>query len=226
MKTVIVGGHSRNIGKTGVMAGLIRGLQPLSWTAVKISQYGHGICSLDGEPCGCAPTEHSFVLTEEKDPRGRGDTCRFLAAGARRSLWLRVRQGQLAEAFPALERALRQSEWVMIESNSVLELIEPSVYVVVLDSAQRDFKPSARKFLKRADALVPIDSRFDARAWPALESGIFDSKPRFPVAAKKYFSPELCRFVRQKLRLPELQALAEAPSRTRRGRRSNGVGIK
>lgn len=202
MRAVVVGGHSRNIGKTAVMAELIRALKPLGWTAVKITQYGHGICSLDGEPCGCAPTEHSFVLTEERNPRGRGDTSRFLAAGARRSLWLRVRQGQLAEAFPVLERALARARWVMIESNSIVGLIEPAMYLVVLDSAQRDFKSSARRHLARADALVPIESRLDARAWQELDARALQGKPRFPVTAGDYFSSELCRFVRQKLCLP------------------------
>src|SRR6266568_4565110 len=40
MKVVVVGGHSRNIGKTSVMVSLIRGLESLAWTAVKITQYG------------------------------------------------------------------------------------------------------------------------------------------------------------------------------------------
>ncbi|HET7841367.1 MAG TPA: hypothetical protein VFM21_07170 [Terriglobia bacterium] len=207
-RTVVIGGHSRNIGKTGVMAGLIYGLAPLGWTAVKITQYGHGICSLDGEPCGCAPSEHSYVLTEENDPEGRSDTCRFLAAGARRSLWLRVRQGQLAEAFPALEEWLDRSGWVMVESNSILELIDPRVYIAVMDSATRDFKASARKFLGRADAFVLTGSRFNARAWPEIGPQTLEGKPRFAVSSNRFHSEKLCRFVRQKLG----PARAEAPA--------------
>ena len=42
---VVVGGHSRNIGKTSVAAGLIRHLRDRQWTALKITQYGHGVCS-------------------------------------------------------------------------------------------------------------------------------------------------------------------------------------
>jgi hypothetical protein len=210
---VVVGGHSRNIGKTGVMAGLIRGLEPLGWTAMKITQYGHGICSLNGEPCGCAPAEHSFVLTEERDPRGRSDTCRFLAAGARRSLWLRARQGRLAEAFADLDRVLRQSGWVMIESNSVMELIDPGVYVVVLDNSQRDFKSSSRQFIERADALVSVGAKLNTRVWPGLDPAIIESKPRFAVSAGGYDSPELCRFIRQTLELPRAETLAEVASR-------------
>ncbi len=203
MRVVVVGGHSRNIGKTAVMAGLIHGLRTFGWTAVKITQYGHGICSLDGEPCGCAPTEHAFVLSEESDTQGSTDTARFLAAGARRSLWLRVRQGCLGEALPELEEALRATGSVMIESNSILDYLRPDVHVAVLDSARRDFKPSAREHLASADALVPVESRLDARAWEGVESRWLAGKPRFPVEAGRYRSSDLCRFVRQKLRHPE-----------------------
>lgn len=201
MKTVVVGGHSRNIGKTSVMAGLIADLRHLDWTAVKITQYGHGICSQDGEPCGCEPTEHAFVLTEEHDAAGRADTSRFLAAGARRSLWLRVRQGQLADAFPALERAWGADDWVMIESNSILDVMKPSLYLVVLDRARGDFKPSALSHLEQADAFVPVGECLDnsAGAWPMVRSGIFENKPKFPLAPGRYSSPELRCFVSLKL---------------------------
>ncbi len=199
MKTVVVGGHSRNIGKTSVMASVIRALPFLDWTAVKITQYGHGICSRDGEPCGCAPEAHPFALAEEKDARGRGDTCRFLAAGARRALWVRVRQGQLATAFPSLARALRGAEYAIIESNSILEFLEPDLYLVVLDPARRDFKDSTRRFFIRADALVAIEPLRRARAWPGLDSAVFEGKPVFQVSRRDYFSPDLCRFVCDKL---------------------------
>ena len=35
---VVVGGHSRNIGKTSVVSGLIRRLREYHWTALKITQ--------------------------------------------------------------------------------------------------------------------------------------------------------------------------------------------
>lgn len=199
MKTVVVGGHTRNIGKTSVMARLIRDLKGLDWTAVKITQYGHGICSRNGEPCGCEPKEHPFVLTEEKDAAGRSDTSRFLAAGARRSLWLRVRDGQLGEALPLLERAWAGDDWVMIESNSVMQFLKPSLYLFVLDASQRDFKSSALELVERADALVPIGSGIDSGAWPELDPGVLRDKPVCPVPAGDYFSPALGRFVKERL---------------------------
>ena len=81
----VVGGHSRNIGKTSVVAGLIRRLRGGRWTAVKITQFGHGVCSRDGEPAGALPCpEHPFALTEEYEPVA-SDSGRYLAAGAERS---------------------------------------------------------------------------------------------------------------------------------------------
>ena len=212
MKIVVVGGHARNIGKTSVMAALIQGLQGLAWTAVKITQYGHGICSRDGEPCGCAPTEHPFVLSEEDDARGRGDTCRYLAAGARRSLWLRVRQGQLAEAFPALWEALGADDHVMIESNSILGLLRPAVYLVVLDSSVRDFKPSARRYVGLADALVTVESRIDAAAWPGLDPRLLSDKPVFSVSPSRYASTDFYRFVWTRLGLQDDDLVLAGPT--------------
>ena len=64
---VVVGGHSRNIGKTSVVAGLIRRLRDRKWAALKVTQYGHGVCSNEGKECECAPSEaeHPFALSEE-----------------------------------------------------------------------------------------------------------------------------------------------------------------
>lgn len=62
----MVGGHSRNIGKTSVVEGLIRRFRQKKWTALKITQYGHGVCSHVGEACGCeTEPEHPFALSEE-----------------------------------------------------------------------------------------------------------------------------------------------------------------
>ncbi len=48
MAIVVVGGHSRNVGKTSVVAGLIAALPEFQFAAMKITQYGHGICAADG----------------------------------------------------------------------------------------------------------------------------------------------------------------------------------
>src|SRR5579859_1284053 len=151
MAILVVGGHSRNVGKTSVVAGLIAALAERQWTAVKITQFGHGICSVNGEACGCATEEHTVAISEERDRSGKSDTSRFLLAGAQRSLWVRTKQGFLAEAMPALRQRLAGCANVMMESNSVMKFLHPDLYLTVLDPATADFKASAREFLDLAD---------------------------------------------------------------------------
>src|SRR5439155_20093228 len=102
MAIVVVGGQSRNLGKTSVVAGLIAALPSYNWIALKITQFGHGRCSLNGKPCHCASADHTWAISEEKDPTGASDSSRFFVAGARRAGWVRTQQGRRAEAMPAL----------------------------------------------------------------------------------------------------------------------------
>src|ERR1044071_10116689 len=157
MKMVMVGGHTRNIGKTSVVEGIIRAMPEMNWTAVKVTQFGHGVCSTSGELCGCAVAEHSFAITAERQQTSGTDTARFLAAGARRALWVRTGQGELLAALPALKQEIADDEYVIVESNSLRRFIKPAVFLQVLDLASADFKASARQFFDLADAYLLIN---------------------------------------------------------------------
>src|SRR5262249_30961991 len=148
--TIVVGGHSRSVGKTSVVAGLIAALPELHWTALKITQYGHGICSADGQQCDCATNDHSWAIMEERNPNGDSDTARFLAAGAVKVWWVRTEQGRLAEAMPSIRKTIAGAQNIIIESNSVVKFLRPDLYLTVLDPSTPDFKTSAREFLDQA----------------------------------------------------------------------------
>ncbi len=192
---VVVGGHSRNIGKTSVVAGLIRRLRSRRWTAVKITQYGNGVCARDGGLCECAPgAEHPFAISEEYEPN-QTDSGRFLAAGAERSFWLRAPSGELARASGTLRKILDQNENVIVESNSVVELVQPDVFLMLLDFSCEDFKASSMRFLDRADAFVVIDRGINAPLWEDVARGMWDQKPQFLVKPPRYVTAELVDFV-------------------------------
>ena len=192
---VVVGGHSRNIGKTSVVAGLIRRLRQRNWTAVKITQYGHGVCSNEGKSCECSvEPEHPFALSEEYEP-GKTDSGRFLAAGAERSFWLRAPSGELARAAGTLQKILKQSDNVIVESNSVVELVQPDVFLMVLDFACEDFKASSLRFMDRAHAFIVIDRGINGPLWDDLARGLWDQKPQFLVKPPRYVTAELAAFV-------------------------------
>jgi hypothetical protein len=161
-RLIVVGGHTRSIGKTQLVCDVIRAFPEENWIAGKITQYGHGVCAKNGENCGCAPDEHSYAISWEKNAETGTDSSRFLAAGAQRSFWLRTKQGFLAEGLPLLREALaelnptnaNEPPTLILESNSLLQFVQPSLYLAVIDPSRDDFKDSARIVLDRADALV------------------------------------------------------------------------
>jgi molybdopterin-guanine dinucleotide biosynthesis protein len=194
MALIVVGGHSRNVGKTSVVAGLISALAEREWLAVKITQYGHGICSANGEACDCVTADHASAITEERDRSGESDTSRFLVAGARRVLWVRTQQGFLAEAMPRLRQEMAKAQDIILESNSVMRFVRPDLYLVVLDPATEDFKSSAREYLDRADAVLLHTA--SETSWKDVSLKPVVNRPTFRVNPPHYVTPELVEFAR------------------------------
>ncbi len=198
MSLIVIGGHSRSVGKTSVVAGLIAALREHRWTAAKITQYGHGICSADGEPCHCANDDHSWAISEEHDRAGKSDTSRFLAAGAVRALWVRTEQGRLAEAMPALRRELMKGGHAIMESNSVVRFLRPDLYLTVLDPSTADFKKSAQEFMDRADAVIMHRHQAQDLVWREVSMKPVVGRPLFYISPPDYVTPELVEFVRNR----------------------------
>ena len=123
MPVIVVGGHSRKVGKTSVSEGLIRAFHQYPWTAVKISSHWHA------DPA----VADDFFIHEESSGQGRdSDSARYLAAGASRAFWVQVRPHRLAEVMPSLLPIFQSSPFVIVESNAVLRYMRPDLYVMVL----------------------------------------------------------------------------------------------
>src|ERR1700733_3966924 len=66
MAIVVVGGDSRRGGEKSGAAAIIARLPEMHWTAFKITQFGHGFCTANGEPCDCQTDEHTIAFSEER----------------------------------------------------------------------------------------------------------------------------------------------------------------
>jgi hypothetical protein len=188
-RVIVIGGHTRSIGKTQLVCDVITAFPGANWIAGKITQYGHGVCAQNGANCDCAPREHVCALDWELQADTGTDSSRFLAAGARRSFWLRTKQGFLAAGLPLLRAAAKEAQTtsyseqaaLILESNSLLQFLKPSLYFAVVDPSKEDFKDSARNALDRADALVlrssPADLSGAVPAWTRLPSRLLREKP-------------------------------------------------
>ncbi len=200
MSIIIIGGHSRNVGKTSVVAGLIGALPEFHWTAFKITQYGHGICSANGGACDCATDDHSFAVTEERNRSGETDSSRFLVAGAVHSWWVRTQQGRLAEAMPRVRQILAGAENAIIESNSILRFLKPDLYLSVLDPQTADFKTSAQTFLDRADAVLLHQTANSGQfGWEHVSLKPVSGRPIFSIKPPEYVPSNVVDFVRERL---------------------------
>ena len=200
MAIVVVGGHTRNIGKTSVVTGLIEAMPEMHWTAFKVTQFGHGMCSANGEPCDCETAEHTLAVSEERaDGDSTTDSGRYLAAGAVRSFWVRTRQGDLSEAMPRIRKEIAQAENVVIESNSVLRFLRPDLYLSVLDPETADFKDSAKYFLDRADAVLVPEGKLGRPEWKGVSLKLVEGTPVLAMRPPIYVTEEVIAFVKQRL---------------------------
>jgi len=112
--------------------------------------------------CDCAPDEHVCAFKLGKTHADTGRTAPvFGLRGARFVLAAdeaRVSRGGLALLRTALQETRADANGdlppLILESNSLLQFVKPSLYFAVVDPAKEDFKDSARAALYRADALV------------------------------------------------------------------------
>ena len=88
---------------------------------------------------------------------------------------------------PKLREKLAAASNVIIESNSIMGFLQPDLYLSVLDPRTADFKASALKFLKSADAVVLHE---------AAAGGEFGGKRVFRVQPPQYVTEEIVGWVR------------------------------
>lgn len=196
---LVIGGHSRNVGKTSTVAAIIRSTLACRWAAIKISAHRHG--GRDGA---------SFLLSEEYRRDGHGDSSRFLAAGASRSFLLRASDQNLAAAMSSLLGLQRLFPNIIIESNRVLAYLRPDLYIPVLDYTVDDFKESARRFFCRADAYVVVRRGGALPSWRAVPIEQMAHRPVFEVSSTSYESGSLVEFIETAI----LHKAADTPSKS------------
>ena len=194
MALIVVGGQSRKVGKSAVVAGLIRAFKERPWTAIKISGHRHDAA-------------HGKVLiSHETDGTGHVDTARFLQAGAERVFWVRGGEGGLEQAMPRIRQIIAEGSDTIIESNSVMRFVDPDLYLLVIDPGVEDFKDSAREFLPRASAFVVNTGGNAAAGLPAkavtasaVAPPSLPPQPKFAIRPPEFVTPELLAFIRERL---------------------------
>jgi len=80
-----------------------------------------------------------------------------------------------------------------------MQFLRPDLYLAVLDPANADFKPTALRYLDRADALLLASPLSAGTAWQKVAPSLLRDVPRFAIAAPEYMTDEVAEFVCQRL---------------------------
>ncbi|GAI96847.1 unnamed protein product, partial [marine sediment metagenome] len=163
---LMIGSAGPNVGKTELACAVIKKFsRNRDIVGIKITtiQAKDGQCPRGGQGCGvCASLEGDFSVTQETDSDSEKDTSRLLAAGAADVFWLRVLQTQIQEGITALLDVIGPDAVIVCESNSLRQVVEPGLFLMVKSGNSKTWKSSAKQVRKFADRIVVSDgSGFD-----------------------------------------------------------------
>ncbi len=170
---LMIGSAGANVGKTELACALIKKFgKSTNITGIKVItiKAKDGQCPRGGRGCGvCSSLDGVFCIAEEtestSDNEGRvssKDTARLLAAGASRVFWLRVMKAHLEEGVTSLLDIIGPDVVSVCESNSLRQVVEPGLFLIVKGNEQRVWKSSSQQVKRYADRIVVSgDSGFD-----------------------------------------------------------------
>jgi molybdopterin-guanine dinucleotide biosynthesis protein len=138
MKPIIIGiggGHS-GAGKTTVACEILKKVE--GWGAIKFTK-----------------TSFYSSITDDREvlsAKGK-DTGRLLEAGAENALWVQSSGDELTETASMAVQMLSNLTGIVVEGNSMIEVLTPDIVVFVAGSRER-FKSGAERVLGMADIVI------------------------------------------------------------------------
>jgi molybdopterin-guanine dinucleotide biosynthesis protein A len=158
---LMIGSSGSNVGKTELACSLLRKLgsdHRIVGVKVTAIEAKDGSCPRGGQGCGvCSSMDAEYRITEETDRRSRKDTGRLLAAGAGKVYWLRVMRTHLCQGLTALLETVGRDTVVICESNSLRQVVEPGLFLIVDRTNRKPWKHSAQQVRQHADRIVLSD---------------------------------------------------------------------
>jgi molybdopterin-guanine dinucleotide biosynthesis protein len=166
---LLIGAAKSNSGKTTFATQLIERLKEKHLIiGIKITTIHEkdGKCHKGELSCGaCCSFKGHFLIHEEEGDEENKDTTRLLQSGAQRVFWIRAHRAYMSEAIAALLEKLKSEAgdaMLICESNSLRNVLEPGLFLMVKRRESSEFKPSAEVVKGLADRIVNFDGeRFD-----------------------------------------------------------------
>ncbi|HKI89348.1 MAG TPA: hypothetical protein VKA38_09990 [Draconibacterium sp.] len=165
---LLIAGSGQNVGKTTLACQIIQNVKEQKSTGVKITPHFHnpttGLIKLAGAK--------SWKLFEETNTTTNKDSSLLLKSGAHKSYLIQTRPEALTAAFRELQKYLPENQPVVVESATLIEIIDPGFFVVVIPEGKRQ-KKDMESLLQKADLIVISDGK---HFYPPSEKIIFNKK--------------------------------------------------
>lgn len=158
-QVIVVGGHSRGVGKTALVTELVRALAPARVATVKVSRHRHG---------------HDASVVEEFVPSAHTSTGRCLRAGAARAFLCRCPDDRLPVARQLVHELAAAGWTTVVESNRMAPLLRADLTCFVIGANTDDWKASS-SLVAQVDLMVTAPQTRtlspEARRWLARHRG-------------------------------------------------------
>ena len=151
---ILLGSTGKNSGKTYLGTKMTEKLARKGNVEVlKIATVNEGnTCIYGRDDCGiCECFRGRFKLEEETQKDSGKDTSLYLAAGARRAVFLKSTPQDLKHGFKHYLKTVPENSLIVCESNSLAAVVEPGIFVMV--QGPDEIKPSAQNVMKYADVV-------------------------------------------------------------------------
>lgn len=153
---LLIGGSSRNVGKTTFVVKLIEKFaKEYLIVGLKIKTVYEGDDFFHGKDS--TPLDTDYRLIEEFDRDLNEDTSKMLKAGATRAFKLKVKAVAVLPAFEYFKSLLSKPYLIVCESNSLRNVLKPAIYLLIKQKDGESMKPSAQKLEKYADKIIYTD---------------------------------------------------------------------
>jgi hypothetical protein len=167
-RLVVVGGHSRGVGKTTTIEHILRARTGERWLAVKISAHRH------------APAHVAAPVIEEETHCGAAtQTSRYLHAGAARAWLCRADARAMPEAVRFVAGLVQAGANVIVESNRLVGYLNPETMLFLVSPPVEDWKPSSAGAISAAHAIILGPGGAPARAALPLTRSCLEGRPVF-----------------------------------------------
>ena len=139
MDKIVVSGQLSGIGKSSFIEKIIPGLCG-EITVVKTS-------------INESVEETVISIEEDEDKAPNKDTGRYLKAGANKAVYVKSDIKKLNKSIDDLDNLVNDSDYLIYESNSILNFIQPDLLIYLRDN-DMEKKLSAKMAEKRADLII------------------------------------------------------------------------